>query len=59
MKRSTLLATIFVAVGILVAGVRPSAAQGPYYAVPAWDQKLPASTRFVQVLFEQFCTSRL
>jgi hypothetical protein len=23
---------------------------GPYYALPAWDQKLPASTRFVVML---------
>ena len=59
MKRSTLLATIFVAVGILVAGARPSAAQGPYYPPPAWDQKLPASTRFVRVFFAEVCANNL
>jgi hypothetical protein len=26
------------------------ASNGPYYAMPAWDQKLPASTRFVVLL---------
>ena len=35
----------------LAAGAIPAAAQttanGPYYATPAWDQSLPASTRFI------------
>jgi hypothetical protein len=56
MPRSSSLTHAVVAICCLMAGVTPSSAQGPYYAVPAWDQKLPASTRFVLVLFEEFCT---
>jgi hypothetical protein len=40
--------------GLVLGGVflvatlaRAVASNGPYYAMPAWDQKLPASTRFV------------
>ena len=56
MNRSSSVTTILVVVGCLLAGASPSSAQGPYYAVPAWSQKLSASTRFVLVLFEVFCT---
>lgn len=40
---------LIVAVVAVVASVRAGAitANGPYYAWPAWAQKLPASTRFV------------
>ncbi len=51
------LTIIIVAAACFMAGASPSSAQsGPYYALPAWDQKLPASTRFVPVLFQEFCT---
>jgi hypothetical protein len=39
-----------IAVGVLVVAVGVAwavSSNGPYYALPAWDQKLPASTRFV------------
>jgi hypothetical protein len=44
------------AVGLLAATVfttgpaQAVTANGPYYAAPAWDQKLPATTRFVVLL---------
>ncbi len=50
------LAAWTVALSCLFAGASASSAQAPYYALPAWDQKLPASTRFVLVLFQEFCT---
>jgi hypothetical protein len=56
MPRASSLTIIVVAASWLLSGANPSSAQGPYYAVPAWDQKLPASTRFVAVLSEEFCT---
>jgi hypothetical protein len=56
MKPSSSLTIVIVAAGCLIAGASPSSAQGPYYAVPAWNQKLPVSTRFVPVLFAQFCS---
>jgi hypothetical protein len=44
-------------VGVTIGGVFLLAAlawavssNGPYYALPAWDQKLPVSTRFVELL---------
>lgn len=57
MKRCSSLTIIVVAVGWLLPGAVSSSAQeqGPYYPVPAWDQKLPANTRFVRVLFEEVC----
>jgi hypothetical protein len=43
--------TILTAGITLAAGALPAAAQtvanGPYYAMPSWDQTLPAATRFV------------
>lgn len=35
--------------GLVFAGASAAAttAKGPYYATPAWDQQLPASTRFI------------
>ena len=47
--RSRLLALGFVAVAILtLAGpARAVTANGPYYALPSWDQSLPANTRFI------------
>jgi Protein of unknown function (DUF1566) len=59
MKRWSRLTTILVAAGCLMAGARPSSAQGPYYPLPAWDQKLPANTRFVRVLFEEACANNV
>ena len=56
MTGSAPLALSIVAFSCLFAGASPSSAQGPYYAMPAWDQTLPATTRFVLVLFEQFCS---
>lgn len=38
---------VVVLLGVVVA---PARAQGPYYALPSWDQKLPAATRFVVLL---------
>jgi uncharacterized protein DUF1566 len=39
------------ALGFAALAVSPAAAQttanGPYYAVPSWDQTLPSSTRFI------------
>jgi len=59
MNRSSSVTTILVVVGCLLAGASPSSAQGPYYAVPAWDQKLPTNTRFVLVFFEEVCVNNL
>ena len=56
MNRSPVTMMI-VTVGCLLAGAKVSSAQGPYYPLPAWDQKLPASTRFVPVLFQEFCAA--
>ena len=56
MQRLSSLTRAIVAICCLMAGAIPSSAQGPYYPPPAWAQKLPASTRFVLVLFEEFCT---
>ena len=49
--------TRFALMGVVVGGIFLMAAlawavtsNGPYYAMPAWDQKLPASTRFVVLL---------
>jgi hypothetical protein len=42
-----------IAVGVLAVAVGVAwavSSNGPYYAMPAWDQKLPASTRFVLLL---------
>jgi hypothetical protein len=42
-----------IAVGVLAVAVGVAwavSSNGPYYAMPAWDQKLPASTRFVVLL---------
>ena len=40
-----------IACGLTAFAVAPAAAQtvanGPYYAVPSWDQTLPSSTRFI------------
>jgi hypothetical protein len=47
----------FAVMGLVIGGIFLVAAlvwaassNGPYYALPAWDQKLPASTRFVVLL---------
>jgi hypothetical protein len=40
----------FMAVGVLAVAIGVAwavSSNGPYYALPAWDQKLPAATRFV------------
>jgi Protein of unknown function (DUF1566) len=55
MNRSPVTMMI-VTVGCLLAGAKVSSAQDPY-PLPAWDQKLPASTRFVPVLFQEFCAA--
>lgn len=51
-KRQVLIAGFF---GLMVVGlsifaadqVQAADSNGPYYATPSWDQKLPAATRFV------------
>jgi hypothetical protein len=48
MKHSWLL--VLMLLGIIFLGAIPAGAAsgaGPYYAIPAWDQTIPASTRFV------------
>ncbi len=45
---SALLVLGFMAATVLTAGpVQAANGNGPYYAEPAWSQKLPAATRFV------------
>ena len=42
-----------IAVGVLAVAIGVAwavSSNGPYYATPSWDQKLPASTRFVVLL---------
>jgi Protein of unknown function (DUF1566) len=48
-----------VAVCWLGPGARLSSAQGAYFPPPAWNQKLPASTRFVLTLFEEVCANNI
>lgn len=38
---------LLTAVVILTAPAQAASGNGPYYATPSWDQKLPAATRFV------------
>jgi hypothetical protein len=47
--RHIVLSAIIGIAGAFVTGVSngQTTASGPYYAVPSWDQQLPASTRFV------------
>lgn len=51
MKRRLSYAIRLVAVGIFALAGQPvmgqTTANGPYYATPSWDQKLPSSTRFI------------
>jgi hypothetical protein len=56
MQRSSSPTRAVLAICRLMAPASPASAQGPYYAMPAWDQTLPASTRFVLVLFQEVCT---
>ena len=46
-----LWALAFIACGLTAFAVAPAAAQtvanGPYYAVPSWDQTLPSAARFI------------
>lgn len=51
------LAIGIVALGCVLTGASRSSAQGPYYPLPAWDQKLPANTRFVRVFFQEVCVN--
>jgi Protein of unknown function (DUF1566) len=54
------LALGVVAAACLVADQRPVLAQsGPYYPLPAWDQKFPTNIRFVLVLFEETCVNNI
>ena len=47
-KLSTTLALVVLTVALAAATARAqTVANGPYYAPPAWDQQLPASTRFI------------
>ena len=46
LKTSAALATAFLLLGTGSASAQ-TAVNGPYYAVPSWDQTLPAATRFV------------
>ena len=36
-----------IVIALLAVGVIPAHAQGPYYALPSWDQTLPSATRFI------------
>jgi hypothetical protein len=56
MQRSSSLTRAVLAICCLMAPASPASAQGPYYAMPAWDQTLPASTSFVLVRSQEFCT---
>lgn len=49
MKHTWRYGLVFVLLGITASTVGPARADspGPYYAMPAWDQQLPAATRFV------------
>ena len=44
--RAFIAAIVMVVAGPALVGAQTSAV-GPYYAEPAWDQKLPTSTRFI------------
>jgi Protein of unknown function (DUF1566) len=44
LKRASMSALV---VATLCVAATSAEAQGPYYAVPSWDQTLPASTRFI------------
>ena len=51
MTRTAGRTLIVLIVGALALSARPTQAQnGPYYAVPSWDQTLPNSTRFIVVM---------
>lgn len=49
MKLAKMLKSLLgvLALCLFCAGVQAAGGIGPYYAVPSWDQTLPASTRFV------------
>jgi Protein of unknown function (DUF1566) len=50
MKRTLSYALGLVSLGMIALASGPASAvnaNGPYYATPSWDQKLPASTRFI------------
>jgi len=50
MKHKLLSALGLIVLGMVSLGVSPAeaaTAAGPYYAMPSWDQTLPASTRFI------------
>jgi hypothetical protein len=59
MQRWSSLSPAVVAICCLMAAASPSSGQGPYYATPAWDLKLPGSTRFVRVLFDEMCANNI
>jgi Protein of unknown function (DUF1566) len=47
-KLSITLALVVLTVAIAVGtSLAQTVAAGPYYAIPSWDQQLPASTRFI------------
>lgn len=47
-KLSTTLALVVLTMAIAAATARAqTVANGPYYALPSWDQTLPSSTRFI------------
>ena len=52
-QRTALLGSAFVLAVVSVSGGTPAAAQtianGPYFALPAWDQTLPAASRFISL----------
>ncbi len=50
MKLNSTLLTIGLGTSILIGGIDAGAqttANGPYYAMPSWDQTMPAASRFV------------
>jgi hypothetical protein len=47
LKNGALALLVATALGFTIAGAQTISSPGPYYAHPAWDQKLPASTRFI------------
>jgi len=41
---------LLVGVALMAGSAQAATGNGPYYAEPAWDQKLPAATRFIVLL---------
>lgn len=61
MNRRSQLTIGFMTFALVATAATSSSAQstGPYFALPAWSQTLPASTRFVPVLPVQVCVGTI